>query len=84
MIKKLFGTMIALTALGAGALAATAVVLGNKRVDEWETLTLDDAEADRLANLAMDEAVRRLRGEGTRDEERGTRRRARRGRACLP
>ncbi len=43
MIKKLFGTMIALTALGAGALAATAVVLGNKRVDEWETLTLDDA-----------------------------------------
>jgi pimeloyl-ACP methyl ester carboxylesterase len=43
MIKKFVGATVALAALGAGALAATAVALGNKRVDAWETLTLDDA-----------------------------------------
>lgn len=43
MFKKLFGPTLALTALGAGALAVAAVMFGNRRVDEWETLTLDDA-----------------------------------------
>lgn len=43
MIRRLFNGAIGLAALGAGALAVGVVVLGNKRVDEWETLTLDDA-----------------------------------------
>lgn len=45
MIKKLFGITagLGLAAFGAGALAAGIVMLGNRRVEEWETLTEDDA-----------------------------------------
>lgn len=44
MIKKLLGVAIGFgLALGAGALAASIVALGNRRVAEWETLTEDDA-----------------------------------------
>lgn len=43
MIKKLVGVVAGLVGFSAGALAASFVVLGNRRVDEWETLTLDNA-----------------------------------------
>ncbi len=52
---------------------ARLLVMELDRVEFEHVRREDNAEADRLANLAMDEAVRRLRGEGTRDEERGTR-----------
>jgi len=44
MTKKIFGIAAGLGfAFGAGALAASIVLLGNRRVNEWETLTEDDA-----------------------------------------
>ncbi|MBI5034544.1 MAG: alpha/beta fold hydrolase [Chloroflexi bacterium] len=43
MIKRIVGTLVGLAGVGAGVLAASFVVLGNRRIDEWETLTIDDA-----------------------------------------
>jgi pimeloyl-ACP methyl ester carboxylesterase len=44
MIQKILKSAIKVTAFSLGALAASAIVLGNKRLDAWETLTPDDAD----------------------------------------
>lgn len=43
---------IGAAAFGAGALTVSAIVLGNKRVDAWETLTPDDAEEGEFLTLS--------------------------------
>ena len=43
MIKKILGTILGLGALSAGVVAVSLIILGNRRVNEWETLTLEDA-----------------------------------------
>jgi hypothetical protein len=43
MLKRILKATIGLTVVSAGALAAGAVALANRRIDEWETLSLDDA-----------------------------------------
>ena len=52
MIGKLIKGAVSLTAFGAGAFAASAVVLGNRRVDYWETLSPDDADEGEFVTLS--------------------------------
>ena len=52
MIGKIIKGAIGLAAFGAGALAASAVVLGNRRVDRWETLSLEDANDGDFVTLS--------------------------------
>jgi pimeloyl-ACP methyl ester carboxylesterase len=45
--------VLGLLTVGAGiAAAAAAIIIGNRRVDEWETLTLDDAGEGNFVELA--------------------------------
>jgi hypothetical protein len=43
MLKRILKAAIGLTVVSAGALAVGAVALANRRIDGWETLSLDDA-----------------------------------------
>ncbi|MDE3090255.1 MAG: alpha/beta fold hydrolase [Chloroflexota bacterium] len=52
MIGKILKATLGLVAFGIGAAAASAVVLGNKRVDAWETLTPDDADEGDFVTLS--------------------------------
>lgn len=54
MIKKILGVAagLGLAAFGTGALAAGMVMLGNRRVREWETLTEDDASEGAYLTLS--------------------------------
>ena len=52
MIGKIIKGVVSLAAFGAGAFAASAVVLGNRRVDHWETLSLDDADDGDFVTLS--------------------------------
>src|SRR5450756_2405370 len=52
MIGKMIKGAIGLAAFGAGALAASALVVGNKRVDAWETLTPEDAGVGDFVTLS--------------------------------
>ncbi len=52
MIRKMIKGTLGLAAFGAGALAASALVVGNKRVDAWETLAPEDAGAGDFVTLS--------------------------------
>lgn len=52
MIGKLVKGAVSIAAFGAGAFAASAIVLGNRRVDHWETLSLDDADDGEFVTLS--------------------------------
>ncbi len=52
MIGKLIKGAVSIAAFSAGAFAASAVVLGNRRVDYWETLSLDDADDGEFVTLS--------------------------------
>jgi pimeloyl-ACP methyl ester carboxylesterase len=52
MISRTAKLALGLLAVGAGVAAAAAVVIGNRRVDEWETLTQEDAGEGDFVELA--------------------------------
>ncbi len=52
MIGKMLKGALGLAAFGAGALAASALVVGNRRVDAWETLAPEDAGVGDFVTLS--------------------------------